>query len=81
MRELNRPKLKAQVGDSVRINITLCGEPARWLRELKNLGLITSWHQGIIRAIETLHREFVDEGLKAAQLKNFSNASDGRSPE
>ena len=67
--------------DSVRINVILRGEPAKWLRDLRNRGIINSWHQGIIRALETLHREWVDQEIRTAQLKNLSRASENGSPE
>jgi hypothetical protein len=60
----------------VRLNLTLSGDPAKHLQELRARGIIVSWHQGVVLAVEALHRELVDQEIKAAQLRNLSRTSE-----
>jgi hypothetical protein len=63
---------ECQVPDcSARVNLTIHGFPALWLRTWRSKGYITSWKQGIIRALEALQKEFVDQELRAAQLEKI----------
>lgn len=56
---------------SVRVNLTLHGFPALWLRTWRSKGLIASWRQGIVRALEEMQKELVEQELRAAQLENL----------
>jgi hypothetical protein len=68
-------------GPKVRLNLTLRGEPAKWLQELRLRGIIVSWHQGIVLAVEALHRELVNQELRAVQLRNLTSAVEDGSSE
>jgi hypothetical protein len=56
---------------SVRLNMTLEGDPALWLLEWKNRGLVTSCHDAVNQAFRVFHQKIVEQDLKAAQLKTL----------
>ena len=57
--------------DSVRLNITVNGEPAKWLKKWKKRGLVTSCRDSVIQAFRVYNQKIVEEDLKAAQLKTL----------
>jgi hypothetical protein len=58
-------------GPNVRVNLTLKGEPAAFLNELKNRGLAVSNHDAIVQALITLRQRTLEQKLKTAQLKKL----------
>ena len=55
----------------VRINTVIVGEPAKWLREWKRRGLVTSYTDAIIQALRAMHEKIVEQYLKLIQLRNM----------
>lgn len=55
----------------IRINMTVEGEPAKWLTDWKNRGLITSYTDAVIQALRALHEKVTEQDLKSAQLGNM----------
>jgi pheromone shutdown protein TraB len=60
---------KAKCDDSLRINITLHGQPAIQARELRQAGFVQNNGDLLRQAISTLYQKFVDERLKVMRLK------------
>jgi hypothetical protein len=51
--------------------MVLTGEPAKWLREWRERGLITSYTDAVIQALRVLHDQVMEQDLKSAQLGNI----------
>ena len=56
----------------VRINTIIIGEPAQWLGEWKQRGLITSYTDGIIQALKLYNEKQAEQDLKKAQIANLT---------
>jgi hypothetical protein len=54
---------------SVRLSLTLHGEAARILLELKNKGVIRSYSDGVNQAIRVFYEKIVGQELLSARLK------------
>lgn len=61
---------------SVRINTTITGELAMFLRELKQRGLATSNRHAIILALSTLREQITQQDLRTARLKTLRDAEE-----
>ena len=64
-----KPVLK--VKEKIRINMTVEGEPAKWLNEWKRRGLVTSYTDAVIQALRVLKERVTEQDLKSAQLRNI----------
>jgi len=60
----------------IRINMTLEGEPANWLNEWKQRGLVTSYTDAVIQALRALNEKVTEQDLKSAQLGNIRKAEE-----
>jgi len=65
-----------QVGElsksvEIKINTVIAGEPAKWLNEWKERGLVGSNTDAVIQALRFLHEHHVEQSLKEAQRKTF----------
>jgi len=58
-------------GKSVRINITLHGEPARWLQQWKRRGLVKSNQDAVIQAFRLMHERIIQHDLEEARLRTI----------
>mgnify|MGYP006910668156 CR=1 FL=1 len=63
-----------QDGESVRVNITLTGDAARWLREWRRRGLVTSCRDAVVQAFHVMHDKIVEQDLKEARLKTLRDS-------
>jgi hypothetical protein len=52
-----------------RVNLTLIGEPADFLVELKERGICRTTPQAITMALEALREKLLERAIKEAQLK------------
>ena len=71
-----RPIVKAKEKACIRINMAVDGEPAAWLNEWKQRGLITTPTDAIIQALRALHEKVTEQDLKSAQLGNIRQAEE-----
>ena len=55
----------------IRINMTVEGEPAEWLSEWKQRGLITSYTDAVIQSLRAFKERITEQDLKSAQLDNI----------
>jgi len=55
----------------VRINMTVEGEPAEWLNEWKERGLVTSYTDAVVQALRTFNEKITEQDLKFARLNNL----------
>ncbi len=55
----------------IRLNMNVEGEPAEWLQEWKNRGLVTSYTDAVIQALRAFQVRITEEDLKIAQLRNL----------
>ena len=55
----------------IRINMTVEGEPAEWLSEWKQRGLITSYTVAVIQSLRVFKEKVTEQDLKSAQLGNI----------
>lgn len=55
----------------IRLNLSLNGDPASWLIEWKNRGLVTSCKDAVIQAFTVLHQLIAEQDLKDARLKTL----------
>lgn len=62
----------------VRINTTISGEPAKWLTEWKERGLIVSNTDAILQAFRILHEHIVEGDIKNAQRRTARSAQTER---
>jgi hypothetical protein len=58
--------------------MTVEGEPALWLNEWKNRGLITSYTDAVIQALRVLRDKVTEQDLKSAQLGNINRIENER---
>ena len=63
--------MKATLETRVRINMTVEGEPAEWLNEWKQRGLITSYTDAVIQSLRAFNEKITEQDLKLIQLKNI----------
>ena len=56
----------------IRINTLIVGEPAQWLEEWKQRGIITSYSDGIIQALKLYNEKQVEQDLKKAQINSLT---------
>ena len=49
------------------------GEPAEWLNEWKERGLVTSYTDAVNQALRTFNEKNTEQDLKLIQLKNMKN--------
>ncbi len=60
----------------VRLNMVVEGEPAKWLGEWKERGLVTSYTDAVIQALRTFNEKVTEQDLKAVQLNNMKSLND-----
>jgi len=60
----------------VRLNMTVEGEPAKWLGEWKERGLVTSYTDAVVQALRVFNEKITDQDLKAVQLNNMKLIED-----
>jgi hypothetical protein len=72
LRKAFRTKEKARI----RINMTVEGEPAEWLNEWKQRGLIKSYTDAIIQSLRTFKEKVTEQDLKSAQLGNIQKVDE-----
>jgi hypothetical protein len=65
-------KDKAEKDQKIRINTIIDGEPAKWLGEWKQRGLITSYTDGIIQALKIYNEKQLEQDLKKAQIATLT---------
>jgi hypothetical protein len=72
-------RLPQKRDDEQRINITLRGEPARWVKMWKARGLVTSCSDAIIQAFRLFQERLTEFDLRKAQVENLQKrpADDG----
>lgn len=58
---------------SIRLNLTLHGETARILLELKSRGIIRSYADGVNQAIRLFYEKITQQNLLSARLKAFQD--------
>ena len=51
--------------------MTLTGEPAEWLNEWKERGLVTSYTDAVVQALRVFNEKITEQDLKAVQLNNM----------
>lgn len=62
---------KANSKKRVRLNMTVEGEPAEWLGEWKERGLITSYTDAVVQALRAFNEKVTEQDLKSVQLNNL----------
>jgi len=67
---------KAKEKLRIRINMTLEGEPAKWLTEWRRRGLITSYTDAVIQALRAMKEKVTEQDLKSAQLGNIKGVEE-----
>ncbi len=60
----------------VRLNMVVEGEPAKWLGEWKERGLVTSYTDAVIQALRTFNEKVTEQDLKAVRLNNMKSLND-----
>lgn len=55
----------------VRLNMTIFGRPALFLRELKQRGLAVSNHDAVVQALLALQERILSYDIRKAELKKF----------
>lgn len=55
----------------VRINTVITGDPAKWLEDWKQRGLVTSYTDAVIQALRTFNEKITEQDIKSAQLGNI----------
>ena len=64
------------MGDpSVRVNITLHGEPAQWLLQWKRRGLVKSNRDAVVQAFRAMHEGIIRKDLDEARLKTLNKTA------
>jgi hypothetical protein len=63
--------LRTNQKDRTRINTTITGEPALWLMEWKQRGLILSNSDAVVQAYRVLQEKITEQDLKSVQLGNM----------
>ena len=58
-------------GESLRINLTLHGQPAIQAKELKQLGFVRNNADLVNQAVTVLYQQVIDQRLKALRLKTL----------
>ena len=51
--------------------MTIEGEPAEWLGEWKERGLITSYTDAVVQALRAFNEKITEQDLKSVQLSNL----------
>jgi len=64
-------KTQLDEGVKTRINLTLIGEPAQILLELKRRGLAVSNHDAVVQALLALQERILSYDIRKAELKKF----------
>ncbi len=49
------------------------GEPAEWLKEWKQRGLVTSYTDAVIQALRVYNEKITEQDLKLVQLRNIKS--------
>ena len=68
---LTRKSKKIESEESIRINITLIGEPAKWLKEWKRRGLVNSNRDAVVQSFRLFYDNIRKSDLEEAQLKHL----------
>ena len=63
--------MKATLETRVRINMVVDGEPAEWLNEWKQRGLVTSYTDAVIQALRVFNEKITEQDLRSVQLNNL----------
>jgi hypothetical protein len=63
--------LRTNQKDRTRINTIITGEPALWLMEWKQRGLILSNSDAVVQAYRVLQEKITEQDLKSVQLGNM----------
>ena len=56
---------------TVRINTIIKGEPANWLKNWKERGIITNYTDAVLQALRTFHEKITENELKSVQLQRL----------
>lgn len=59
-----------------RLNLTIYGEPAEWVVDLRERGLISTNRDLVLQSLQTLHDKTVERDLRSAQLKSIRDDQD-----
>jgi len=65
--------MKTTTIKGIRINTRIEGEPAEWLEEWKQRGLITSYTDAVVQSLRAFHEKVTEQDLKAVQLQNIKS--------
>ncbi|MCL2643618.1 MAG: hypothetical protein FWD52_08965 [Candidatus Bathyarchaeota archaeon] len=68
---MNVSKENVRSVSKIRINTLIVGEPAQWLGEWKQRGIITSYSDGIIQALKLYNEKQVEQDLKKVQVDSL----------
>ena len=60
----------------VTLNMVVEGEPAKWLGEWKERGLVTSYTDAVIQALRTFNEKVTEQDLKTVRLNNMKSLND-----
>lgn len=52
----------------VRLNMVVDGEPAEWLSEWKQRGLVTSYTDAVVQALRFFNEKITEQDIKQSQL-------------
>jgi hypothetical protein len=53
--------------------MTVEGEPAEWLNEWKERGLVTSYTDAVLQSLRVFNEKITEQDLKSVQLENMTN--------
>ena len=62
---------KADSKKRVRLNMTVEGEPAEWLSEWKERGLVTNYTDAVVQALRAFNEKITEQDIKSVQLSNL----------
>lgn len=57
----------------IRINMIVDGEPAQWLSEWKQRGIVTTYTDAVVQALRAYNDKITEQDLKLVQLKNMKS--------
>ena len=60
----------------VRLNMVVEGEPAKWLGEWKERGLVTSYTDAVVQALRVFNEKITEQDLRSVQLNNMKLIGD-----
>lgn len=63
-------------GKRIRINMVVDGEPADWLNEWKQRGIVTTYTDAVVQALRAFNEKVAEQDLKLVQVKNMKSFDD-----